>query len=113
MGVAIGNTVTGTARPLVVLPAEPLERLFAAIGALRDEWGAERLVVGIPLHPDGAPHAMTARCERFANRLAGRLGLPVERVDERYSTVETGGGDDAEAAAVILRQYLHGQSPAP
>lgn len=110
---AVGNTITRTARPLVVLPAEPVDRLFAAIRGLCDEWGAERLVVGIPRHPDGAAHAMTARCERFANRLSGHLGHPVERVDERYSTVETGGGDDAEAAAVILRQYLDGQPPAP
>ncbi len=66
------------------------------------------LAVGIPLHPDGAPHAMTARCERFARQLEGRYGLPVVRVDERYSSavVEHEADVDAAAAAVILQQWL-------
>ena len=29
---------------------------------------------------------MTARAERFARQLEGRFGLPVARVDERYTT---------------------------
>jgi putative Holliday junction resolvase len=55
---------------------------------------------------------MTARCERFARQLHGRFGLPVDLVDERYSTVEAESGGsggrniDAQAAAIILQQYL-------
>ena len=51
---------------------------------------------------------MTARCERFANQLAGRFGLPVARVDERYSSAAAGAGAsiDARAAAVILQQWF-------
>ena len=51
---------------------------------------------------------MTARCERFANQLAGRYGLPVARVDERYSSAaaDAGEGIDARAAAVILQQWF-------
>ena len=53
---------------------------------------------------------MTARCERFARQLEGRYGLPVFRVDERYSSgvVEREGDVDAAAAAVILQQWLDG-----
>ena len=75
-----------------------------------DEWQPVALAVGIPRHPDGAPHAMTARCERFARQLEGRYRLPVARVDERYSSavVEREGDVDAAAAAVILQQWLDG-----
>jgi putative Holliday junction resolvase len=51
-----------------------------------DEWKPARLVVGLPMHPDGAEHEMTARARRFANQLNGRFNLPVELVDERYSS---------------------------
>lgn len=108
IGVALGNTLTREARPLRVIEAPTQGARWAAIGALMAEWEPDRLVVGIPRHPDGAPHEMTARCERFARQLEGRYRLPVERVDERYSSAVVGDVDDvdAHAAAVILQQYL-------
>ncbi len=111
-GVAVGNSLTGTARALEVIDEEASERRFARIAALIAEWQPQRLVVGRPLHPDGTPHEMTARCERFARQLHGRFQLPVAAVDERYSSAVGGEGlrpgerDDAQAAATILRQYL-------
>lgn len=108
IGVAIGNGVTREARPLRSLAAERAADRWAAIGRLITEWQPDRLVVGIPRHPDGAPHEMTARCERFARQLEGRFGLPVGRVDERYtSAVAARAGDvDAAAAALILQQWF-------
>jgi len=38
------------------------------------------------VHADGAAHAVTAQAEKFARSLEGRFGLPVMRVDERYTT---------------------------
>ena len=110
VGVAIGNRLTGQARPLTTIDAADNEARWKALSALIDEWQPAALVVGIPLHPDGAPHAMTARCERFARQLEGRYRLPVLRVDERYSSavVEREGDVDAAAAAVILQQWLDG-----
>jgi len=111
-GVAVGNSLTDTARALEVIDEEASERRFARIAALIAEWQPQRLVVGRPLHPNGTPHEMTARCERFARQLHGRFGLPVVTVDERYSSAVSGEGlrpgerDDAQAAATILRQYL-------
>jgi putative Holliday junction resolvase len=107
IGVAIGNGVTRKARPLQTIAGEARLR-WPAIGGLIGEWQPQQLVVGIPRHPDGAPHEMTARCERFANQLAGRYGLPVARVDERYSSAaaDAGEGIDARAAAVILQQWF-------
>ncbi len=122
VGVAIGNTLTGAARPLAIVRDEATARRFAAIGSLIDAWHPDAFVVGRPLHPDGAPHEVTAAAERFARQLAGRFGRPVILVDERYSTVEARSrahsagtrldDDDAHAAAVILEQYLDGERDA-
>jgi putative Holliday junction resolvase len=111
IGVAIGNTVTGEARPLAVVAADGDAR-WARLTALVNEWQPQQLVVGIALHPDGAAHEMTARCERFARQLEGRLRLPVARVDERYSSAVVEDGRDDHAAAVILQQYLREQAGA-
>lgn len=110
IGVAVGNTLLRQAQPLTIIDAAANDAKFAAVATLLREWQPARCIVGLPLHPDGAPHAMTVRCRRFANQLHGRFGLPVELVDERYSSaeVEAGRGQriDAEAAAVILQQYF-------
>lgn len=109
VGVASGNSVLGRARPLRTLSATGDAR-FGAIAALIREWRPDALVVGVPFHPDGAPHENTRRARRFARQLHGRFGLPVHEVDERYSTTEAladGTADvDAASAAIILDQYL-------
>jgi putative Holliday junction resolvase len=112
IGVASGNTITCTATPLTTIDGTRVDETFAAIGRLIAQWQPDRLVVGVPRHPDGQPHAMTQHAERFARRLEGRFRLPVARVDERYSSVEAQGRGaardelDAASAAVILEQYL-------
>jgi len=107
-GVAIANTLTRAARPLATIDAANNGSRWDAIEALVGEWQPSAFVVGIPRHPDGTPHAMTARCERFARQLEGRFARPVARVDERYSSaVSAASADiDAAAAAVILQQWL-------
>jgi len=111
VGVACGNTLMRQATPLRTIAAEGDAR-FAAIHKLIAEWQPDALVVGVPFHPDGAEHDNTWRARRFARQLAGRFGLPVLEIDERYSTVEaqSRGADersiDAAAAAIILEQYF-------
>jgi putative holliday junction resolvase len=109
VGVASGNALTKAATPLRTLAAEGDAR-FDAIGALIAEWQPDALVVGVPRHPDGAPHDNTRRAQRFARQLQGRFRLPVHEVDERYSTVEARAGGardlDAASAAIILEQFL-------
>jgi putative Holliday junction resolvase len=109
VGVASGSTLLGRGEPLRTIAAQGDER-FAAIGRLIHEWQPDALVVGVPFHPDGAPHDNTARARRFARQLHGRYGLPVHEVDERWTTVEAralGARDaDAAAAALILDQFL-------
>jgi len=109
IGVATGNTLTRSATPLRTVAAEGDAR-FAAIAALLTEWQPDALVVGVPFHPDGAPHDNTERARRFARQLHGRFRLPVHEVDERYSTTEAASGGardlDAASAAIILNQFL-------
>jgi putative Holliday junction resolvase len=110
IGVAIGNGVTGGARPLRVLDGGG-GRHWEAIAELLREWQPGRLVVGVPRHPDGNAHDMTTRCERFARQLEGRFHLPVERVDERYSSAVLegagrGAARDDESAALLVQQWF-------
>lgn len=112
IGVAIGNTLTGQARPLRILSPVTREQRFAQLEALFREWQPERVVVGLPLTMEGEEQYASLRCRRFANQLHGRYGLKVELVDERGSSMEaqqmlgTNAADDAMAAAVILQRYL-------
>jgi len=108
-GVAVGNRLTRTATPQPTIRAEGDAR-WVPIESRLAEWQPDALVVGVPLHPDGAAHENTARARKFARQLRGRFGLPVYEVDERYSTTEAhaaGARDaDAAAAAIILEQFL-------
>jgi putative Holliday junction resolvase len=123
IGVALGNALTHSARPLTVIPNRNREYRFQAVADLLREWQPDHLIVGLPMHPDGTPHAMTQQAKRFGNQLNGRFNLPVSWVDERYSSVDAEArlrerGEraehvDAEAACVILQQYLDELSRSP
>ncbi len=110
IGIAMGNTLTGQAQPLAVVKAIDNAARFKQIGDLIEQWRPAQLIVGEPRHPDGAEHEMTLRCRRFANQLHGRFNLPVQLVDERYSSavIQAKRGEiiDAKAAAIILQQYF-------
>ena len=107
IGVAIGNTLTREARPLATIAGSGDAR-WRDLSALITQWQPARLVAGVARYPDGRPNPMTARCEKFARQLAGRYGLPVVLVDERYSSavVERQQDVDAAAATVILQQWF-------
>lgn len=109
VGVAVGNSLLRRAQPLKTLALQG-EARFAAIDALVREWRPDALVVGVPFHPDGAEHDNTRRARRFGRQLHGRFRLPVNEVDERWTTTEAladGAADvDAASAALILDQFL-------
>jgi putative holliday junction resolvase len=124
IGVAVGEPELGTAHPLQGVVAHTQPGRLTAIEVLVKEWKPSLLVVGRPLGEDGAPHEMTRRAERFARQLNGRFRLPVELVDERYSSAEVesrmraaygsrkaaslarGKTLDSHAAQIILEQYF-------
>ena len=129
MRTQLGAGRLASARALTTIDGEATDARFAAIAALIAEWQPVLLLVGRPLNEDGTPHEMTARCERFANQLRGRFRLPVEEVDERFSSTEADANlrerglswqqrktqVDAEAALIILqsRFELHARSRSP
>jgi len=112
IGVAVGNTITGSARPLCILTASTRTQRFAHIAQLLHEWQPDRVVVGLPWTTEGDEQDASLRCRRFANQLHGRFGVAVVLVDERGSSVEaqqllgSNAPDDAVAASVILQRYL-------
>ena len=115
IGIAIGQTLTASARPLTTLDTRNGKPDWEAIGRLIREWQPDRLVVGLPLHMDGTPHPMTEQARRFGRQLEGRYNLPVEWVDERLTSdaaerelpaQRDKGAVDALAAALILEDWL-------
>ncbi len=115
VGVALGNTMTRSARPLEIFSSDTNERKWAAVERLVADWQPVALIVGVPRHPDGTAHEMTARALRFARQCAGRTALPVYVVDERYSSVVVERGRekiDDDSAAVILQQWFDEGCPA-
>ncbi|MBA9848502.1 MAG: Holliday junction resolvase RuvX [Ralstonia sp.] len=112
IGVALGNSITRSARALETIPNRSVDFRFAQINRLVGEWQPVGFVVGMPVHPDGEEQPMIKLAKRFGNQLHGRYGLPVTWVDERYSSIaaqDAGASDDvldAEAARIILQQFF-------
>jgi putative Holliday junction resolvase len=112
VGVAVGNSVTQVGQALKTIAALNTDVLFQNIELLVKEWRPDQLVVGRPVHPDGAEHEMTAKASRFGNQLHGRLKLPVNWVDERYTSAilendpKMRDNLDAHSAVLILEQYF-------
>jgi putative Holliday junction resolvase len=121
IGLAISDPDERIALPAGVLESRGRAADLGALRRLAAERGVSRVVVGLPLHMSGraGPEAETARA--FARELAAALALPVETLDERWSTVEaertlreTGrsrkkrrsGEADTLAATLLLRTYL-------
>jgi putative Holliday junction resolvase len=112
IGVAVGNTLTKLGQPLKIIAEPNSDVRFKVIQDLIKEWQPNRLVVGLPCHPDGIEHEMSQKARRFGNQLSGRFELPVDWVDERYSSAVLEGDPDmrdnldAQSAALILDQYF-------
>ena len=88
IGVAIGQELTQSARPLTTIQRKNKRSDWEKIEALFNEWGATADVVGIPLQQDGSEQEMSRLSRKFGNQLRGRLNLTVYEVDERLTSVE-------------------------
>lgn len=87
IGVAVGQTVTGSASPLGVVRNGEAGPDQARIAALIKEWRPTRLVVGMPAHADGSPSEMQQHVRGFVDSL-GVYALPTDTIDERYTSIE-------------------------
>jgi putative Holliday junction resolvase len=126
IGVAMGESTLKMAHPLTTIHATRNDTRLRAIADLVAEWRPVQFVVGLPMHLDGAEHAMTARCRGFAKQLEGRFRLPTTLVDERLTSAEAhsmlrgfgrGGKKDKAlidqlAAQRILQAYFDGHATA-
>ena len=87
IGVAVGQNVTASANPLAAVRNTDSGPDWQAISNVVNEWHPSRLIVGMPLHEDGSASEMGVPIKAFITELA-RFELPVEQVDERYSSIE-------------------------
>ena len=74
IGVAVGQTITGTASPLPALKAKDGQPDWSKVEKMIAEWQPKLLVVGLPLNMDGSEQPLTDLARKFANRLHGRFG---------------------------------------
>ncbi|MBR9907809.1 MAG: Holliday junction resolvase RuvX [Gammaproteobacteria bacterium] len=120
IGVAVGQSLTGTASPLPALKAKDGQPNWDLVAKLFAEWQPDTVVVGLPLNMDGTDQPLTDLARKFANRLHGRFGLQVVLQDERLTTVAAKedlfsrggykqlqkGKVDSAAAQLIVEDYL-------
>ena len=130
IGVAVSDGLGLTAQPHATIARHGGLRDLEAIAAVVRAVDADRVVLGLPLDPrvsDDSPAAQdrleTRRARAFAERLGAHLKLPVDLIDESFSTMEAEevllAADlsrqrrrevvDKLAAAVILQRWLDGQ----
>ena len=120
IGVAVTDGLGLTAQPHATIARRGGQRDLDAIAAVVREQDAEQVILGLPLAPDGERGRAAQSAEAFAVRLRAVLSVPVEMIDESFSTVEAEevllAADvsrarrrevvDKLAAAVILRRWL-------
>jgi len=104
IGVASGNRISQSARPLSALIANKGEPDWVRVDALLSEWQPEALVVGLPLTLDGGEQAITRGARAFAAALGTRSKLPVHMVDERHTSQEAARRFAAQRAAGSARR---------
>jgi putative Holliday junction resolvase len=127
IGVAVTDALRVAALPHATISRHGGRRDLDAIAALVREFDAELVVLGLPLSPEGEVGRAAKSAQAFAERLREALSVPVELVDESFSTVEAEdvllAADlsrarrrqvvDRVAAAVILRRWLDAHPPSP
>jgi putative Holliday junction resolvase len=120
IGLAISDADGSIAFPLDTLESRGIGRDIRALCQLIEEREVQRVVVGLPLHMNGRRGPEAQRAQDFAERLSEASGLPVDTIDERWTSVEanralrdTGHSGktskavvDSVAASILLRTYL-------
>ena len=116
IGVAVGQTLTGTATPLETVTVRNGKPDWDKVSAIIRQWQPEALIVGLPVNMDNSRQTITDNAEKFARQLEGRYQLQVFRADERLTTYEAKKrlkrthDLDPVAAQVILESWLHEQA---
>jgi len=127
IGIASGDTLTRSAHPLGAIGNGPQGPDWPALQKVINDLRPARLAVGEPYNADGSESPLTAVARRFAAELTQRCSLPVDLVDERWSSQDAverlreqrASGErrrrvtredvDAAAAAIILERWFEKQ----
>lgn len=129
IGLAVSDEGGAIAFPAGTLNSRGRKKDLAALRAMIAERAIGRAVIGLPLHLDGRRGPEAERAVRFADALAQSAGIPVDLLDERWTSMEaerllaetttkkkaarrTKGTVDEMAASIILRTYLDQRSRA-
>jgi putative holliday junction resolvase len=86
IGVAVGQTLIGSATPLARLPAKNGLPEKQAIKQLLSAWRPQAIIVGIPTKMDGSKQFTTALAYAFVAFLKSQTDVPIHLVDERLTT---------------------------
>lgn len=119
-GIALCDGMQTLAFPKTVIHEHNQPRLVEKVAALAKEYGAERIVVGLPRNMDGSEGERAQTCRELASKIEEQSGVEVVLRDERNTTVSAytalNAGDvrgkkrknvvDAVAATIILQDYL-------
>jgi putative holliday junction resolvase len=114
-GVAVSDPTGTLARPVgVVERAASKDGLARLVELVRAE-EPDRIVVGLPLTLRGEHGAQARETERFVQTLREAVDVPVESLDERFTTslasrTPSRAPEDARAAAYLLMTYLERES---
>ncbi|MFL5846950.1 MAG: Holliday junction resolvase RuvX [Solirubrobacteraceae bacterium] len=111
-GCAVSDPTGTLATPIEAVLQPRSKAGLARLTALVTEKDIERVVVGLPVSLSGEDTDQTREARSFADSLRGRLSVPVEMYDERFTTAiaaRSGGSatsEDSRAAAVMLEDWL-------
>lgn len=87
IGVAVGQEMLGTARPVAMVGARDGIPRWEAVKALIEDWQPDFFVVGLPLNMDETESEMCRRARKFARRLHGMFHRDYAMMDERLTSV--------------------------
>ena len=111
-GCAVSDPTGTLATPIEVVVQPRSKPGLARLTELVADLEVEKVVVGLPVGLSGDDTGQTREARSFADALRGRVGVPVEMYDERFTTAiaaRTGGSttaEDSRAAAVLLEDWL-------
>ncbi len=121
IGLAVSDPEGVIATPAGVLVSVGRKKDLEAIRQVVAERAVTEIVVGLPVHMNGSRGEAAKAAQKFAAQLSSALGLPVETLDERWTTAEADRAlseagrsgrkrrkqsIDSMAATILLRTYL-------
>ena len=120
IGIAKSDPTGTIASALVTLNVKSHKDALEQLGKLIDEYEPDGIVIGYPLYESGDKSPKCAVIDRFINKLSGLFNGPINKTDERHSSVEAAsvihahgqktGKDKARldrlAAVIILQRFL-------